>query len=151
MNGHGEKQSRKQEQAITALLTEPTVAEAARTAGVSESTVRRWLHDSKFRNAYRAARGELLEHTLARLIQASEKAIAKLEVNLDCGKPSIEVRAAAVILRELIRARELVDLGELIQEQEGRLAAVENATTGGDSTPAARVYIPRNKRSGAKE
>ncbi len=148
MAGHGEKQSRKQEQAIAALLTEPTLEKAARAAGVSESTLRRWLQEPGFQNTYRTARGELVERTLARLIQASGKAIATLERNLDCGKPATEVRAAATILREHIRTRELVDLSEQIQEQERRLSAIENLTTAGGRRAGVQVYIPANNRDG---
>ena len=147
MSGHGEKLSRKQELATTALLTEPTLEKAAKAAGVSGSTLRRWLQEPGFRNTYRTARGELLERTLSRLIQASGKAIATLERNLDCGKPATEVRAAATILRELIRTRELVDLSEQVQEQERRLSAVEHLTTAGGGS-GVQIYIPANNRDG---
>ena len=147
MSGHGEKLSRKQELATTALLTEPTLEKAAKAAGVSGSTLRRWLQEPGFRNTYRTARGELLERTLSRLIQASGKAIATLERNLDCGNPATEVRAAATILRELIRTRELVDLSEQVQEQERRLSAVEHLTTAGGGS-GVQIYIPANNRDG---
>ena len=39
MSGHGEKRSRKQDAAIVALLSEPTIAGAATRAGVSEPTL----------------------------------------------------------------------------------------------------------------
>ena len=149
MSGHGEKQSRKQEQAITALLTEPTIEKAANAVGVGESTLRRWLQEPGFRNTYRTARGELIERTLARLAQASGKAIATLERNLDCGNPPTEVRAAATILRELIRTRELVDLSEQIQEQERRLSAVEHLTTASGGGSGVQIYMPGNGRDKA--
>ena len=38
--GHGEKLSRKQEQAVVALLTMPTIRKAAEKAGVGERTLR---------------------------------------------------------------------------------------------------------------
>jgi len=46
LKGHGEKLSRKQEQAIAALLTCPTIEQAAKAAGVGETTLWRWLQDS---------------------------------------------------------------------------------------------------------
>lgn len=39
MAGHGEKLSRKQEQAITALLVAPSIIEAATQAGIGEHTL----------------------------------------------------------------------------------------------------------------
>ena len=44
--GHGAKIARKREDAIAALLTQPTVAAAAGVAGIGEKTLRRWLQDS---------------------------------------------------------------------------------------------------------
>ena len=57
MSGHGEKRSRKQEQAIASLLREATLESAAQAVGVGESTLRRWLQQPEFHRAYRAARG----------------------------------------------------------------------------------------------
>lgn len=54
--GHGTKIGRKQEDAIAALLTQPTLAEAARQTGVGEKTLRRWQQDPSFQSAYREAR-----------------------------------------------------------------------------------------------
>jgi hypothetical protein len=45
------KFSRKHEQAISALLTQPTLAEAATTVGVGEATLRRWLQQESFQAA----------------------------------------------------------------------------------------------------
>jgi hypothetical protein len=43
MSGHGEKLTRKQEQAIAAMLSEANVEQAAAKAGVSYATLRRRL------------------------------------------------------------------------------------------------------------
>ena len=51
----------RQQKAIQALLTSPTKAEAARAAGVGESTLRQYLKDPEFITAYREAVRELLE------------------------------------------------------------------------------------------
>jgi hypothetical protein len=60
MTGHGEKLSRKREQAIAALLTQPTIAAAAKMAGIGERTLRRWLKLPEFASAYDAARREVV-------------------------------------------------------------------------------------------
>ena len=58
MVGHGEKLSRKQEQAIVALLQQSTIAEAARVAGIGETTLWRWLQNDDFKVEYRSAKRE---------------------------------------------------------------------------------------------
>ena len=47
-SGHGEKLTRKKEQAIVALLTEPTITRAADSAGIAEATLRRWMRLDEF-------------------------------------------------------------------------------------------------------
>ena len=43
MTGHGAKFGRKKEQAIAALLSHRTVEEAAKAAGISPATLKRWM------------------------------------------------------------------------------------------------------------
>ena len=58
MKGHGEKLSRNQERAISALLVHPTMTQAADAAGVGEVTLWRWLRIPTFKEQYRLARRE---------------------------------------------------------------------------------------------
>ena len=60
MKGHGEKRSRKTEQFIAALLTEPTVEAAAKKAGIGDVTAWRWMNDRAFADQYREARREAM-------------------------------------------------------------------------------------------
>ena len=64
-NGHGEKLTRKQEQAVAALLEQPTVLRAATAAGVSERTLRLWLKDPGFKAAYPGSRTGGCEKSLS--------------------------------------------------------------------------------------
>jgi hypothetical protein len=121
MIGHGEKQSRKQEQAIAALLSEPSVEAAAAKAGVGVSTLKRWLVEPGFRHLYQHARTGLLERVVATLLRLSTSAVVALARNLTCGKPSVEVRAAEVILTQGNRGVELLDLAERVVELERKL------------------------------
>jgi hypothetical protein len=50
--GRGSKLPRKAGQAISALLHFPTIEEAAKSIGIAETTLSRWLKDSDFRTAY---------------------------------------------------------------------------------------------------
>lgn len=51
-----EKRSRKQDQAITALVTCPSMTEAPAQGGLAEVTLRRFLKQDGFQAAYREAR-----------------------------------------------------------------------------------------------
>ena len=48
----------KQEQAIVALLNEPTISRAAQTLNMAERTRYRWMDDPAFSRATRSARRE---------------------------------------------------------------------------------------------
>ncbi len=56
--GHGDKLERKTEAAIVALLAHPTMPEAAKAAGVSETTLWRWLQRDDFRKKIPRGPGE---------------------------------------------------------------------------------------------
>jgi hypothetical protein len=118
MIGHGEKLTRKQDQAIGALLTEQTIAAAAEKVGVGEATLRRWLKLPEFLAAYREARREVMEKTMAQLQQASWASGTTLIKLLGASSESIRLRAATEILNQANKGLELLD-------HEERLAALE--------------------------
>ncbi len=122
-SGHGEKRTRKREQAIAALLTAPSLGEAARLAGIGEATLRRWLREPDFATAYRAARRQALEPVVGRLQQAATAAVETLERNLAAPAESVQVRAAQILLEQAFRAVELMDLAERVEALEAREAA----------------------------
>jgi len=117
----GGKQARKEEQAIAALLAEPTIAAAAARAGIGESTLLRWLAEPAFRDRYRAARRDVVEAAIGRLQQASTAAVDALARNLSCGIPAVEVGAAKAVLDQAVKAVELLDLAERVERLEGQL------------------------------
>src|SRR5271165_3397523 len=100
MNGHGEKQSRKKEQAIVALLVAPTLIDAAKNCDVSESTLRRWMQEPAFVDSYRQARERMLEAAINRVCSsASQAADVLLEISKSKGATSSSrVSAARAIL-----------------------------------------------------
>ena len=123
--GHGEKLSRKQEDAIAALLTYGTVRDAARACKVGEATLFRWLQIPSFHERYTIARREVLQAALTMLQSAGRAAVAALARNLKCGVPAVEVSAARVILDTAIRAHELEDVTQRIERLEQTLAGQE--------------------------
>ena len=118
--GHGEKNSRKRELFIAALLTEPNIREAAKKAGIGESTGWQWLQDPDFQAEYREARRMAVSQAIAQLQQASSGAVATLcEVMADQeATPASRVTAAKTVLEMAIKGVELEDLAERIEKLE---------------------------------
>lgn len=120
MKGHGEKLTRKQEQAIAALLSEATVAAAAEKAGVGEVTLYRWLKLPGFVGAYRTARREVVEKAIAQLQDSSWAAAATLLRLLGSPSDSVRLRAAQTILDQANKGLELIDFEERLSALEQR-------------------------------
>jgi hypothetical protein len=115
----------KQDALITALITSPTIQDAAKTVGVSETTAHRWLRTNKgFTAAYLKAPWEAVGQAIVRLQQLSSGAVAVLaQVAADKQAPaSSRVAAATKILELAIKVVELEDLAariEALKQQAG--------------------------------
>ena len=120
MNGHGEKLSRKQDAAIGALLSHPTISAAAQSVGLGEATLRRWLKEPDFLEAYRATRRDALEHCVALLQKTGSAAVEALQQSLQATSEGVRLRAACAILDYSMKGAELLDL-------ETRIAVLEEA------------------------
>lgn len=112
MKGHGAKLPRKQEAAITALLTQRTIDEAAKSIGVSTSTLRRWMELPIFKEAYLKARRQAVSQSHARMQQNSSAACAVLlRLMADPAvKASARIQAARTVLEFSTQALETEDL-----------------------------------------
>jgi hypothetical protein len=122
MAGSSSKLSRKQEEAIVALLGQRSMEEAARVAGVGARTLYRWMGEPEFDAAYRKAKRTAFRQSVARLQQASSAAVSTLlKVMVDPSTPaSTRVRAADSVLDHSAKAIEIEDI-------EARVAALEVA------------------------
>jgi phage terminase small subunit len=120
MSGHGEKIEQKQERAISALLQAESIREAAKEAGIAEATLHRWLKDDSFKEAYRMAKHEVVNHAICQVQRSTGKAVkALVEITEDKESPaSARVSAAKTILETSIKAIELEDLERRISELE---------------------------------
>jgi len=90
-----------QQRAIEALLTNPTIQDAATAAGISRASIHNWLRRSPaFRNAYREARGEALSHAIAMTQRYAPLAVQTLaKITGDERAPfAVRVNAAAHLL-----------------------------------------------------
>jgi hypothetical protein len=113
------KRLQREELAVAALLSEPTIEAAAKKAGVSESTLLRWLQEPSFKERHRAARRAVVEGVIGRLQQSSGLALDALVRNLACGTAAVEVSAAKAILDLTTKA--------LDTDTADRLVALEQA------------------------
>ncbi len=112
----------KQHKAIAALLTVPTIKEAAEVVGIGERTIHTWLTEQAFDAAYRTARRKAVQQATARLQQLATEAVDVLRsiMTNPAASDRARVAAAAKILDLAYRAIELEDL-------ESRLKALEDA------------------------
>lgn len=129
--GHGEKRSRKQEAAVIALLTEPTVGKAAERVGISESTLYRWMQDENFQRLYREAKRNAMDQAISKLQQTSTLAVETLaNVMKDKRAPAMaRVMAAKTVLELSLKATEIEEVLERVEalermvENDGRVRA----------------------------
>ncbi len=106
------------EKALTALLAHSTIVEAAQTSGLSEKTLRRYLEDAEFQKEFRAARRVVFEQNIVRLNALHAGAVDTLERNLNCENPSVEVRAAQIIIEGNRKDFETLDILERLEKIE---------------------------------
>ncbi len=121
MKGHGAKFDRRKEATIAALLNTRSHEEAARTAGISLKTLKRWLRVPEFIEEYRRARWEVAEQGYARAQQNTTLAIAVLLklMAAESTPASGRIRAALGVVDI---ARNALDF-----DLESRVAALERA------------------------
>lgn len=118
------KLTRKQELAIAALLEQPELTLAARAVGVSPVTLWRWLQKPEFKEAYKAAKRQLVEGAINRIQTATGKALDTLLEIMGSGeKESARVSAAKTIL-------DLAFHVVALEEIEKRLEALEQKLGG---------------------
>ena len=122
MARHEGKFGRKKEEAIAALLSQPTVEQAARAINVGTRTLVRWLQNPEIKQEYYKARRDAFGQATARFQQASGAAVmTPLKIMVDPNAPpSTRVRAADSVLDHAAKAIEIEDI-------EARVAALEQA------------------------
>jgi len=120
MAGNGTNLRPKQEEAILALLTTPSVEHAARAVKIGPRTLFRWQQEPEFAKAFRKARRDAFGQGTARLQQASGAAVSTvLKIMLDQHAPaSTKLRAAELVLTHGAKAIELEDVEARVSELE---------------------------------
>jgi hypothetical protein len=113
--------SRNQQKALSALISQPTLALAAAQIGVTERTIYRWLNeDETFRAEYRRLQRELLNNATYQLVKASNNAVNCLISVMNDGEapPAARVAAAKLVLEMACKGIEIGDIT-------ARIAALE--------------------------
>lgn len=106
--------------ALAALITNPTIRDAAAAAGIDESTLRRYMKDGSFKIAYNRALSELLQDATRQAHNALCAALEVLKGICLSTEENAQVRVSA--------ARSLLDYALKLREAttvEERLSALE--------------------------
>ncbi|NOH04681.1 MAG: hypothetical protein HND47_23275 [Chloroflexi bacterium] len=113
----------KQQKAITALLSERTTRDAAKTVGVSEKTLYDWLkNDAAFRAALRDAEKSILGEVMRRLSAGQRIALDTLEkLTKSARHESTKLRAAVAWVDLFLKFKDLVNIDERLSALEERI------------------------------
>lgn len=109
-----------QRRAIAALLTERDVRSAAAAAKIAERTLWRWLDAPIFREALKAAEGDAVNAASRQLAGLAGTALDAVRTILENQETSasLRLRAAQIVLDNLLKLRELATLEERVSELE---------------------------------
>jgi hypothetical protein len=111
---------------IAALAGGATVAEAAKTAGVSERTAFRRLQDPAFQERLREAREGTIRRAVAMLAEMGTEAAATLRALLEpTVPPTVRLGAARAALELGARLRESEELARRVAELEAMVSELE--------------------------
>ncbi len=126
----------KQQRTIIALLSSRNLGAACKQAGVSRTTLSRWLEDPTFKEALSKARGEAIRETTIALIGCREMALEVLQ-NLMSNGTSESIRRQTAIdwLNMLLRFNDLSDIEARIT----RLEAEQQERNKAKSTKTAEI------------
>jgi arginine/lysine/ornithine decarboxylase len=116
---------RLKEKAITCLLTSDTLEESAQAVGVTSRTLRAWLQQPEFAQAYKEARLQVLSDSIKKLQGVTGAAVETLHHSLlNAKSDSARIQAAKTILDYSLKGYVLetitADIEEIKQTLEGR-------------------------------
>lgn len=110
----------KQELVLQAVISHPTLKEAAAAAGISETTLWRYMREEGFSRRLREARREAFDHAATRLQRASGDAVGVLSelMRKEDTQAAARISAARTILEYSSRAAEQGELRARVEELE---------------------------------
>ena len=95
--------------------------EAAKTSGIPVQTLRRWLQEDAFRDAYGLARRQAVEGAIAGLQGLTATAVETLKAALGDTNKNVAVKAARTVLDYAVKGFQLFDLTKQLDELEALL------------------------------
>jgi hypothetical protein len=112
---------------MAALLSESCIQEAARVAGISETTGYRWLKDADFKTAFKTLQDSITSDAVARIKGSMNIAVATLKYVMRDSEalPSARVSAARVILENSFKSIEIMDVLERLELLENKISDEE--------------------------
>jgi transposase-like protein len=122
MKGHGSQYEQKKEAAISALLTQRSIEDAARSIDLGPSTLRRWMRIPDFEAAYRQARRDAMAQAIARLQQNSGAATTTmLKIMIDpASPPACRLNASRRVIEFGLQGIEVEDMQARVSALEGK-------------------------------
>ena len=143
----GRKISSRQEAALAALLTEPTVKAASAKAGIGRATLERWLKEPDFEAAYRAARCRLLASAVAGLSRLAGVAVRRLRrLLLKSKDEKVQLGACRATLEFAGRFAEVVDIAARLDRIEAAQAAEAGSAARGPAVCLRPAHPERCRR-----
>lgn len=111
----------RQQKAVAALISQPTRKAAAEAAGIGERTLRTYLADGEFREAYRKAAQDAFGDATRRARQSLTLALDTLTAIAADGEASDTARISAsrALLEYGVKMTELNDVIHVLREIEG--------------------------------
>lgn len=108
----GNAKERKDEIILSALLTTPTVKEASKKSGISESIIYSRLKEPGFKSRYDSARLDVLEENKTALQHHIGKAVECISEIIDdkTATPQTRLNASESIIRNSLKMTEQVDI-----------------------------------------
>lgn len=119
MNASADTLTPRQQLVIAELLSSPSVEEGCRRAKVAKATVYGWFKDPVFQAELKRQQEALVQQAFDRLKAGLAQAVGKLLELLQVeGQPGIQLRAAQALLDHGLKAVELQDLAQRVEELE---------------------------------
>lgn len=115
--------NQRQQKALTALLTSPSRAEAAKAAGVTTRTLQNYLADPEFQVEYKKAFGNMVDDAAAQARQSFAPALSTLREIVEDKDEDANARisAARAILSHGMKLIETTDILDRLNELEAAM------------------------------
>lgn len=116
----------KRDRAVVALLSAPSITDAAKQARIPRRTLERWLtDDDEFQRRYGRARREMMRQATSALARSAARAVLVLDGLMRSKRTpaSVRVRAARGVVELALRAVEFEDVVRRLDQVEARIAS----------------------------